>query len=69
MRSKSKEGVPWTEREDNIVRTVSPEVAAEKLGRSLESVNVRRKLLGLPEWKPRSGPASSGGEENRKPQG
>jgi len=37
----------WTAREDQVVRIVSPEMAAEKLGRSVADVVKRRIELGL----------------------
>ena len=49
MGAKPTDNAPWTEREDNIIRIASPEIAAEKLGRTLESVRARREALGLPE--------------------
>ena len=39
----------WTPREDLIVQIASPEVAAEKLGRTVEAVLARRQELGLPD--------------------
>ena len=38
---------PWTTREDLVVRIVSPEMASEKLGRTVASVEKRRIELGL----------------------
>ena len=37
----------WTAREDQVVEIVSPQVAAEKLGRTLEAVLTRRHTLQL----------------------
>ncbi len=37
----------WTVRQDLVVQIASPEVAAEKLGRTVESVLARRQELGL----------------------
>jgi hypothetical protein len=39
----------WTQRHDQIIEIASPEVAAEKLGRTIEAVLGRRKELGLPD--------------------
>jgi len=39
----------WTERQDLVIQIASPEVAAEKLGRSVEAVLARREKLGLPD--------------------
>jgi hypothetical protein len=39
----------WTERQDLVVQIASPEVAAEKLGRPLNTVLARRQVLGLPD--------------------
>ena len=39
----------WTERQDLVIQIASPEVAAEKLGRSVEAVLARRERLGLPD--------------------
>ena len=49
MKSKPVANVAWTAREDLVVEIASPEVAAEKLGRSVESVLTRRSELGLPD--------------------
>lgn len=46
---KSKGKVVRTEREDLVVEIASPAVAAEKLGRSVESVLARRSELGFPD--------------------
>jgi hypothetical protein len=40
----------WTERQDEILRIVSPEIVPEKLGRSLDSILARRDVLGLPAY-------------------
>jgi hypothetical protein len=45
--------VTWTARADWIVRVASPEVAAEKLGRTVAAVLARRRNLGLPDFEPR----------------
>jgi hypothetical protein len=37
----------WTERHDLVIQIASPEVAAEKLGRTVEAVLARRLELGL----------------------
>jgi hypothetical protein len=39
----------WTERHDQIIQIVPPEIAAEKLGRTIEAVLARRLELGLPD--------------------
>jgi len=39
----------WTTQADLVIQVASPEVAAEKLGRTLESVLARREQLGLPD--------------------
>ena len=39
----------WTERQDLVIQIASPEVAAEKLGRSVEAILARREKLGLPD--------------------
>jgi hypothetical protein len=39
----------WTARADLVIQIASPEVAAEKLGRTLEAVLARREALGLPD--------------------
>jgi hypothetical protein len=39
----------WTARHDSVVAIASPEVAAEKLGRTIESVLARRLKLGFPD--------------------
>jgi hypothetical protein len=57
--------VKWTAREDGIVRVVSPEVAAEKLGRTVAVVLARRLNLGLPDFEPRR--KSLQGLHNKKP--
>lgn len=44
-----KDSTPWTAHHDLVVQVVSPEVAAEKLGRSIEAVMTRRRELGLSE--------------------
>jgi hypothetical protein len=47
MESKLTDKVAWTARADLVVQIASPEVAAEKLGRTVESVLARRLELGL----------------------
>jgi len=47
MKPHKSDNTPWTTREDVIVQIVSPDVAAEKLGRSVADVLKRRKELGL----------------------
>jgi hypothetical protein len=49
MKSKPTANVDWTARQDLVVEIASPEVAAEKLGRTVESVLARRQELGLPD--------------------
>jgi hypothetical protein len=39
----------WTQRHDLVIQIASPEVAAEKLGRSVAAVLARREQLGLPD--------------------
>jgi hypothetical protein len=39
----------WTTRADLVIQIASPEVAAEKLNRTVESVLARRQELGLPD--------------------
>jgi hypothetical protein len=39
----------WTQRHDLVIQIASPEVAAEKLRRSLAAVLARREQLGLPD--------------------
>ena len=43
----------WTAREDQVVEIVSPEIAAEKLGRTVEAVLARRHTLQLTGFVPR----------------
>jgi hypothetical protein len=40
----------WSAHHDEIIKIVSPEVAAEKLERTLAVVLARRRELGLPEY-------------------
>jgi len=49
MKSKPIDDTVWTARHDLVVQIASPEVAAEKLGRTVESVLARRLELGLPD--------------------
>lgn len=51
MNAKPKGNAPWTAREDAIIRIISPEMAAAKLGRTVEAVKARRQELGLSEHK------------------
>jgi hypothetical protein len=39
---------PWTSHEDDVLRTISPDLAIEKLQRSRKAVDARREQLGLP---------------------
>jgi hypothetical protein len=48
MEPKPTDPAVWTDRHDLLIKVASPEVAAEKLGRTVESVLARRKELGLP---------------------
>jgi hypothetical protein len=49
MKPEPAHDVEWTQRQDLVVQIASPEVAADKLGRSLAAVLARRKELGLPD--------------------
>jgi hypothetical protein len=49
MKSKPIQIDAWTARQDLVVEIASPEVAAEKLGRTVKSVLARRSILGLPD--------------------
>jgi len=49
MKTKLLDNGPWTAREDLVIEIASPEVAAEKLCRTVESVLARRQELGLPD--------------------
>jgi hypothetical protein len=49
MKSTLTDNGAWTTRQDLVVQIASPEVAAEKLGRTVESVLARREVLGLPD--------------------
>src|SRR5438552_2117408 len=49
MISTSTKDAAWTARQDLVVEIASPEVAAEKLGRTVEAVLARRQELGLPD--------------------
>jgi hypothetical protein len=43
------DNIAWNAREDLVIQIASPEVAAEKLGRSVQAVLARRQELGLPD--------------------
>jgi hypothetical protein len=49
MKPKPTANLVWTTRHDLVIQIASPEVAAEKLGRTVESVLARRLELGLPD--------------------
>jgi hypothetical protein len=49
MKSKPTPIDGWTARQDLVVQIASPEVAADKLGRTVKSVLARRLELGLPD--------------------
>lgn len=49
MESKPPEKVAWTSRQDLVIQIASPEVAAEKLGRTVKAILARRVELGLPD--------------------
>lgn len=49
MKPEPADEVEWTERQDLVVQIASPEVAAEKLRRSVSAVLARRDELGLPD--------------------
>jgi hypothetical protein len=49
MRTERTSHATWTARDDAVVEIVSPEVAAMKLGRTVEAILGRRRELGLPE--------------------
>ena len=53
MNAQLADRVTWTQREDLVIRIVSPEIAAEKLERSVAAVLARRLELGLPDFEPR----------------
>jgi hypothetical protein len=56
MKSKPTENGDWTARQDLVIQIASPAVAAEKLGRTVESVLARRLKLGLKDVRsPREG--------------
>lgn len=48
-----KAGVPWTEPEDELVRTLPASEAAHRTGRTLGAVHSRRLILGLPDGRVR----------------
>jgi hypothetical protein len=47
MKPQPADEAKWTERHDLVIQIASPEVAAEKLGRSVAAVLARREELGL----------------------
>jgi hypothetical protein len=49
MKCESTDNAAWTARTDLVIQIASPEVAAEKLGRTVEAVLARRQQLGLPD--------------------
>ena len=49
MKSQPTPSDGWTARQDLVVQIASPEVAAEKLGRTVKSVLARRLELKLPD--------------------
>jgi hypothetical protein len=49
MKTKPNHDGTWTAQHDLVVQIASPEVAAQKLGRTVESVLARRLELGLPD--------------------
>ena len=49
MKQEPTKDTAWTARHVQIIETASPEVAAEKLGRTVEAVLARRLALGLPD--------------------
>jgi len=49
MTKQPSENDEWTARHDQIIQIASPEVAAEKLGRTVKDVLARRQVLGLPD--------------------
>jgi hypothetical protein len=53
MKSQTTPNAGWSARHDMVVQITSPEIAAEKLGRTIESVLARRNDLGLPDFEPR----------------
>jgi hypothetical protein len=53
MKPQQADSVTWTEREDLVIRIASPEIAADKLCRSVAAVLRRRLELGLPDFDPR----------------
>jgi hypothetical protein len=46
-------GPPWTVEEDEAVRTLPPQEAARRTGRTLRAVYARRRQLGLPDGRRR----------------
>jgi hypothetical protein len=49
MKHKPTDSAVWTAQADLVIQIASPEVAAEKLGRTVEAVLARRQVLGLPD--------------------
>jgi hypothetical protein len=47
MESKLTDDTTWTAQHDSVIRIASPEVAAEKLGRTVKALLARRLELGL----------------------
>ena len=45
--------IPWTQAEDELVRTLSAEEAVSRTGRSLQAVYARRSLLQVPDGRRR----------------
>jgi hypothetical protein len=41
--------IPWTAEEDELVKTLPPEEATKRTGRSLKAVYKRRHRLGMPD--------------------
>ena len=49
MKPEPTKDTAWTAQADLVVQIASPDVAAEKLGRTVEAVLARRQELGLPD--------------------
>ena len=49
MEPKPTDKVTWSERHNLVIQIASPEVAAEKLGLTVEVILARREELGLPD--------------------
>jgi hypothetical protein len=47
--------IPWTQEEDELLKTLSAEVAAKRTGRSLSAVYARCRRLGLPDGRRQRG--------------